>query len=212
MTTIVPKIHVIDDDDSVRQAVSRLLKAAGYEVQDYATAGEFLMAEIDQTHGCIVLDVRMPGPSGLELQTALVRNRSPLPVIFLTGHGDIRMSVRAMKAGAVDFLTKPVLKQELLAAVESALKLQARSLEQHRRGEFLRDCYATLTDREREIMAQVVDGRLNKQIATAMGIAERTVKAHRAQVMSKMQVDSLAELVKVAGMLEAEQPVTGGRV
>lgn len=211
MTTIVPKIHVIDDDDSIRQAVSRLLKAAGYDVQGYATSGEFLMTEMAPAPGCIVLDVRMPGPSGLELQTALVRNRSTLPIIFLTGHGDIRMSVRAMKAGAVDFLTKPVLKQELLTAVESALILQARMLDQHRRGEFLRECYAALTDREREIMAQVVDGRLNKQIATAMGIAERTVKAHRAQVMSKMQVDSLAELVKVAGMLEAEQTLPGVR-
>lgn len=211
MTTTVPKIHVIDDDDSVRQAVSRLLKAAGYEVQGYATSGEFLMTEMDSTPGCIVLDVRMPGPSGLELQTALVRKRSTLPIIFLTGHGDIRMSVRAMKAGAVDFLTKPVLKEELLAAVESALKTQARLLEQSRRLGYLRECYTALTDREREIMGQVVDGKLNKQIASAMGIAERTVKAHRAQVMSKMQVESLAELVRVAGMLEAEQVIPEDR-
>jgi len=204
MTENIPLIHVIDDDDSVRQAVMRLLKAAGYAVQGYATSGEFLLAEFADTPGCIVLDVRMPGPSGLELQAALSRRQSNLPVIFLTGHGDIRMSVQAMKAGAVDFLTKPVRRQELLAAVQNALGRQSKLLSQQHRTEHLRECYAALTDREREILAQVVQGKLNKQIAAAMGIAERTVKAHRAQVMAKMQVDSLAELVRVASQLEPD--------
>jgi FixJ family two-component response regulator len=202
MTEIVPIIHIIDDDDSVRKAVSRLLKAAGYAVQSYATSGEFMMAENLESPGCIVLDVRMPGPSGLELQSALARRGNGLPIIFLTGHGDIPMSVRAMKAGAVDFLTKPVQRQELLSAVQNALDRQAKHLSEQTRNQHIRECYATLTEREREIMAHVVEGKLNKQIAATMGIAERTVKAHRAQVMSKMQVDSLADLVRTASGLE----------
>lgn len=203
MTESVPIIHVIDDDDSVRKAVSRLLKAAGYAVQTYATSGEFVIAEPSNAPGCIVLDVCMPGPSGLELQSALARRGNCLPIIFLTGHGDIPMSVRAMKAGAVDFLTKPVKRQELLPAVQNALDQQAQLVEEHNRNQHIRECYATLTSREREIMAHVVAGKLNKQTAATIGIAERTVKAHRAQVMSKMQVNSLADLVRIANWLES---------
>jgi FixJ family two-component response regulator len=204
MTENSPLIHVVDDDDSVRKALSRLLKAAGYEAQGYANAGEFLLALPISTPGCIILDVRMPGPGGLELHTALNRQGNILPIIFLTGHGDIPMSVQAMKAGAVDFLTKPVQSQTLLAAVSNALEIQSRASQQQQRMDYLRNCYQSLTDREREIFRLVVQGKLNKQIGAQLGIAERTVKAHRAQVMQKMEVSSLADLVRVAGELQLE--------
>ncbi len=207
MTENSPLIHVVDDDDSVRKALSRLLKAAGYEAQGYANAGEFLLALPISTPGCIILDVRMPGPSGLELHTALNRQGSILPIIFLTGHGDIPMSVQAMKAGAVDFLTKPVQSQTLLAAVSNALEIQCRASQQQQRMDYLRNCYQSLTDREREIFRLVVKGKLNKQIGAQLGIAERTVKAHRAQVMDKMEVSSLADLVRVASELQLETKV-----
>lgn len=194
-------VHLIDDDDSLRKAVARLLQAAGYAVRSYSSAGEFLIADSGAAPGCIVLDVRMPGPSGLELQSALIRQGNRLPIIFLTGHGDIPMSVQAIKAGAIDFLTKPVQREPLLAAVENALEVYRQENQQQKRADFLRACYQSLSDREREIFRQVVQGRLNKQIASALGIAERTVKAHRSQVMEKMQVASLADLVRVAGEL-----------
>lgn len=198
MADDAPVVHLIDDDDSVRKAVSRLLKAAGHNVQIYANAGEFLLSLPAAAAGCVVLDVRMPGPSGLELHAAIKRLEHPLPVIFLTGHGDIPMSVQAIKAGAVDFLTKPVQRQALLAAVDQALATQRRFQEERQRLAHIRACYESLTDRERETFHQVVQGKLNKQIATQMGIAERTVKAHRAQVMEKMQVATLADLVRLA--------------
>jgi FixJ family two-component response regulator len=149
----------------------------------------------------------MPGPGGLELHTALNRQGNILPIIFLTGHGDIPMSVQAMKAGAVDFLTKPVQSQTLLAAVSNALEIQSRASQQQQRMDYLRNCYQSLTDREREIFRLVVQGKLNKQIGAQLGIAERTVKAHRAQVMEKMEVGSLADLVRVAGELHLETEV-----
>lgn len=198
MNEPLPVIHVIDDDDSVRKAVMRLLKAAGYDAQGYGNAGDFLLAPIPSGPGCIVLDVRMPGPSGLELHAALKKKGSNLPVIFLTGHGDIPMSVQAMKAGATDFLTKPVQSQTLLAAIANALAIQKQCSDQQQRTDYLRACYDSLTEREREIFQQVVQGKLNKQIGGLLGIAERTVKAHRAQVMEKMRVSSLADLVRVA--------------
>jgi FixJ family two-component response regulator len=198
MADDAPVVHLIDDDDSVRKAVSRLLKAAGHTVQSYANAGDFLLSLPSAAAGCVVLDVRMPGPSGLELHAALKRLEHPLPVIFLTGHGDIPMSVQAIKAGAVDFLTKPVQRQALLAAVDQALATQRTVQEERRRLAHIRACYESLTERERETFHLVVQGKLNKQIASQMGIAERTVKAHRAQVMEKMQVASLADLVRIA--------------
>lgn len=204
MTSSIPTIHVVDDDDSLRNALSRLLKAAGYSVRTYASSGDFMMAEITEDRGCIILDVRMPGPSGLELQSLLKRRSNSLPVIFLTGHGDIPMSVQAMKTGAVDFLTKPVQRHVLLSSVQNALD-QHDSLERvETRIRFIRECFGRLTAREREIFALVVAGKLNKQIAAQVGISERTVKAHRAQVMSKMQTNSLAELVRLAGELESD--------
>jgi FixJ family two-component response regulator len=204
MTDRGPVVHVVDDDDSVRTAVQRLLQAAGYDVRGYASAGEFLLGRSDRdAPGCVVLDVRMPGPSGLDLQEALARLEVPVPIVFLTGHGDIPTSVRAMKAGAVDFLTKPVSREALLAAVRSALGRDAEARAARARVHAWRSRYGSLTPREREVFAGVVAGKLNKQIAAELGTAERTVKAHRAQVMEKMQVASLAELVHVAEQLHA---------
>lgn len=205
MTSFVlekPIVHVVDDDDSLRKAVTRLLRAAGYDVCAYASAGEFALANRDNRRGCVLLDVRMPGPSGLDLQEALAREDEPLPVIFLTGHGDVPTSVRAMKAGAVDFLTKPIKRDVLLSAVRAAL---ARDMRVHTSREQLRDLrarFAKLTPREREVFDLVVEGRLNKQIAAELGMAERTVKAHRGQVMSKMQATSVAELVHLADQMQ----------
>jgi FixJ family two-component response regulator len=199
-----PIVHVIDDDDSLRKAVTRLLHAAGYDVRAYASAGDFALASREKNkRGCVLLDVRMPGPSGLELQEALAREDEPLPVIFLTGHGDVPTSVRAMKAGAVDFLTKPIKRDVLLNAVRAAL---ARDVRLHTSREQLRDIrmrFAKLTPREREVFDLVVAGRLNKQIAVELGMAERTVKAHRGQVMAKMQVTSVAELVHLADKMQS---------
>jgi FixJ family two-component response regulator len=204
MTGRNPIIHVVDDDDSVRTGVVRLLQAAGFEARGYASAGEFLLGRSDRNApGCVVLDVRMPGPSGLDLQEALARLKMPLPIVFLTGHGDIPMSVRAMKAGAVDFLAKPVSRDTLLASVRTALARDAETRAAREGLRLLRARYETLTPREREVFAGVVAGKLNKQIAADLGTAERTVKAHRAQIMGKMQVASVAALVHVADLLDA---------
>jgi RNA polymerase sigma factor (sigma-70 family) len=206
MTRLIPVIHVVDDDDSFRTAVTRLLRAAGYEVRSYPTAGEFLLARRDNTPGCLVLDVRMPGPSGLELQEAFGRRNDTLPIIFLTGHGDIPMGVRAMKAGAADFLTKPVQRRVLLHAVQNALARDGESRKAREQDGTLRARSETLTPREREVFDLVAAGKANKQIAAELGTSERTVKAHRAQVMRKMQVTSLAELVHVADRLQTPIP------
>lgn len=198
-----PVVHVVDDDDSLRKAVTRLLNAAGYDVRAYSSAGEFALAIRDNRRGCVLLDVRMPGPSGLDLQEALAREDEPLPVIFLTAHGDVPTSVRAMKAGAADFLTKPIKRDVLLNAVRTALARDARLHTSHEQLRDLRMRFEKLTPRERNVFELVVAGRLNKQIAAELGMAERTVKAHRAQVMAKMQVTSLAELVHVADRLHS---------
>jgi FixJ family two-component response regulator len=180
MTLPTPLIHVVDDDDSLRTAVIRLLRAAGYEVRGYPSAGAFLLARPAGTPGCVVLDVRMPGPSGLDLQEAFSERDDALPIIFLTGHGDIPMSVRAMKAGAVDFLTKPVQRDALLTAVKNALARDAEARKAREEVGELRSRYESLTASERAVFALVVVGKLNKQIAAELGTAERTVKAHRA--------------------------------
>jgi FixJ family two-component response regulator len=204
-----PVVHVVDDDDSARTAVVRLLGAAGHVARGYGSAGEFLMTVNDDAAGCLVLDVRMPGPSGLELQEALARRHSTLPVIFLTGFGDIPMSVRAIKAGAVDFLTKPVEREALIRAVRSALDRDARNRRSREQGRALRQKFDALTPRERDVFVRVVSGKLNKQIAADLGTAERTVKAHRAHVMEKLNVASVAELVHVAEQLKAATRIPG---
>jgi FixJ family two-component response regulator len=200
-----PIVHVVDDDDSLRKAVTRLLRAAGYDVRAYASAGDFALASRENNRrGCLLLDVRMPGPSGLDLQEALARKDEALPIIFLTAYGDIPTTVRAMKAGAVDFLTKPIKRDVLLTAVRTAL---ARDMRVHTSREQLRDLrarFAKLTPREREVFELVVEGRLNKQIAAELGMAERTVKAHRGQVMAKMQATSVAELVHLADKMQSD--------
>lgn len=187
-------IHVVDDDASLRQALVRLLEAAGFEARGYASAGDFLLQPVSDRPGCLLLDVRMPGPSGLDLQAALPAHRISLPVVFMTGFADVPTSVRAMKAGAVDFLEKPVQRQDLLDAVERALRrdrLQRRERFDMAR---LRERLVLLTARERAVLEQVVAGRLNKQIAAALDVSERTIKSLRAQGMDKLGVNSSAEL------------------
>ena len=201
MTQATATIHVVDDDESLRTALMRLLRAAGYEVRTYASAGDFLLNKPENAPGCMILDVRMPGPSGFELQEAIAKLDESLPIIFLSGHGDIPMSVRALKAGAVDFLTKPVRRETLLQAVRTALASSAERRATRELLHSLRSRYESLTPREREVFAQVVSGKLNKQIAAELGACERTVKAHRAHVMEKMQLTSLAELVHAADQL-----------
>jgi FixJ family two-component response regulator len=201
-------VHIVDDDKSLRTALSRLLRAAGFEVRVYASAGEYLIAETaNDGPGCLLLDVAMPGPSGLELQEALARREHALPIVFITGHGDIPMSVRAVRAGAVDFLTKPVKREALLPAIDAAI---ARDTERRTRQQQLRDLrsrYGALTPREREVFSQVVTGLLNKQIAGQMGCSIRTVKIHRARAMEKMRAGSLADLVRMAVALGITAPI-----
>lgn len=191
-------VHVVDDDERVRAALSRLFRAESFEVRTYGSAREFEERVTDGRGGCVVLDLNMPGISGLDLLDTLVRDPDALPVLFLTGHGDIPASVRAMRAGAVDFLTKPVDPDRLLAAVDAAL---ARDAEQRRhRGQIraIQSRFDELTPREKEVFDLLVTGMLNKQVGGALGTTERTVKAHRAQIMVKLRVKSVAELVQVA--------------
>jgi len=194
-----PVVHLVDDDEALRTALSRLLRAAGHEVRVYASAAEFLMARNAAMRGCLLLDVRMPGgPTGLELHQALVRQGETLPVVFLTGHGDIPMSVQAVKNGAFDFLTKPVRREDLLKTVTAALEAEQTSWQAGERRRDLLRREATLTPTEREVFRRVVAGQPNKMIAAELGCAERTVKAHRSQVMHKMAAASLPELVGMA--------------
>lgn len=190
-----PIVHLVDDDDSFRCALARLLKASRFMVEEYASAGEFILALPITGPGCLLLDLRMPGPSGLDLQNALARHANRLPIIFLTGHGDIPTSVRALKAGAVDFLTKPVQREILLAAIRNALESDATARTAHENDRALASRYEQLTPREQEVFALVVSGRMNKETAAELGMAERTVKLHRAHIMEKMGATSLAELV-----------------
>jgi FixJ family two-component response regulator len=196
MSTI---IYVVDDDLPFLTAISRLLRVAGYEVAAYQSARELLEhLPDDNTPGCILLDVRIPGQSGPELQDRLNRLGSLLPVIFLTGYGDIQTSVQAIKAGAEDFLTKPVSRDKLLDSIEGALARHKQMREKRGKLEALRDRVNLLTPRERQVFEQVVRGRMNKQIAHELGATERTIKAHRQRIMEKIDVQSVAELVLVA--------------
>lgn len=196
-----PVIHVVEDDASMRTAVMRLLRYAGFDAQAYSSAGEFLLTDRGDAPGCILLDVGLPGLSGMELQAALARNNDRAPVVFLTGRGDIAMSVRAMKAGAVDFLTKPVKREALLAAVNEALAQDANDRSRHEQINGLHERLRSLTLREREVFARVIQGRLNKQIADELGTSIRTVKHHRARVMEKMNARTLADLVRISDEL-----------
>ncbi|MCJ7442094.1 MAG: response regulator [Thermoanaerobaculaceae bacterium] len=196
-------IHVVDDDESLRTSLVRLLGAAGLEARGYGSTGEFLLQPPPDRPGCVLLDLRMPGPSGLELQAALKRQGVALPVIFLTGHGNVASSVRAMQAGAVDFLTKPVKRETLFEALRRALERDARERARREEAEQLRARFASLSSREREVVDSVACGKLNKQIARELGIAERTVKLHRASAMAKLAVGSSAELGRLAERLRA---------
>jgi FixJ family two-component response regulator len=196
-----PLVHVVDDDASLRTALLRLLRAAGLEARGYGSTGEFLLNPLPDRPGCLLLDLQMPGPSGLELQAALRRQGVPLPVIFLTGHADVASSVRAMRAGAVDFLTKPVQRDTLLEALRRALDRDARQRAARAEVDALRQRLALLTPREREVFDAVASGRLNKQIADDLEMAERTVKLHRARVMEKLSAGSPAELGRLAERL-----------
>lgn len=193
-------VHVIEDDESSRTASSRLLRSAGYAVRAYATGAEFL-AHPPTEAGCLVLDLRLPGPSGLDLQERLMAAENPLPIVFLTGHGDVRKTVRAMKAGAVDFLTKPVDAPLLLDAVARAIARDAEDRIVRRRQTDARARYGRLTPRERDVFSHLISGQLNKQIGFDLGIAERTIKIHRRQVLDKMEADSVADLVRMAADL-----------
>jgi FixJ family two-component response regulator len=196
-----PLIHVVDDDESLRTALLRLLQAAGLEACGYASTGDFLLQPPPDRPGCLLLDVRMPGPSGLELQAALQRLGCALPVIFLTGYADVAAGVQAMKAGAMDFLAKPVERRTLLKAVGRALARDAQRRAARAEAAELQARFAALTPRERAVFDLIVAGKLNKQIAEVLGIAERTVKAQRAQLMAKLEVGSAAELGRLAEQL-----------
>lgn len=196
-----PVLLVVDDDESVRRSLARLLTAAGYDVETFPSAAELLAREPLTGPGCLILDVRLPGLSGLDLHAWLRSRGLEKATVFVSGHGDVPTSVRAMKDGAVDFLTKPVNDVQLLEAIERALERDRWQREEHAELNELRRRVAALTPREREVCAVVVTGRLNKQIAAMLGMSVKTVKVHRARVMAKMQVDSVAELVRIVDRL-----------
>jgi FixJ family two-component response regulator len=204
-------VYVVDDDAPFRRAVARLLRALGYEVALYESADQLLKAPPGPQTGCILLDVRMPGLSGPELQARLAEMRHPLPIVFLTGHGDVPTGVRAIKSGAEDFLQKPVSKQTLIEAIERALARYEEKRELAMQLDAMRALVGTFTPREREVFALIVRGKLNKQIAHALGTSERTIKAHRSAVMQKLKVRSLAEAVTIAERLGMLAAVDGGR-
>ena len=199
-------VFVVDDDASIREAIQSLVNLAGLRVETFATAQEFLRNQRPDLPGCVVLDVELPGLSGLDLQRELTAHGVKLPIIFISGHGDIPMSVRAMKAGASEFLTKPFRDQDLLEAIEQALEHDRAARQQSREIAQLRELFEALTSREREVMSLVVAGWLNKQIGFELGISEITVKIHRGRVMSKMGAQSLADLVRMAQRLELPTP------
>jgi FixJ family two-component response regulator len=197
-----PVVFIIDDDASVRDALEDLLRSVGLAVESFASTQEFLQSKRPDAPGCIVLDVRLPGPSGLEFQRTLMKSKILLPVIFISGHGDISMSVQAIKAGAIDFLTKPLHEQKLLDAIQTGIERdRARRAEETDVAQ-LKERFATLTPREQEVLLIVVTGRPNKQIAADLKLSEMTVKIHRSQTMRKMRAKSLVDLVRMADMLK----------
>jgi len=199
-------VFVVDDDAPMRESLKNLIRSVGLRVELFASAQEFLRSKRPDLPSCLVLDVRLPGLSGLDLQKRTADAGIEIPIVFITGHGDIPMSVRAMKAGAVEFLTKPFRDQDLLDAIQQALERDSKARDQRAALEKVRSRFASLTSREREVMKRVVAGLLNKQIGAELGTSETTVKIHRHQVMEKMGAGSLAELVRMADRLEILVP------
>jgi FixJ family two-component response regulator len=208
--TTAPLIHIVDDDESMRKALQRLLAEGGYQTCAYGSTGEFLLQPLPDREGCLLLDVCMPGPSGLELQSALQRRNAGLPVIFLTGHADVASSVKAMKAGAVDFLEKPVEPEVLFAAIHRALEQRESGRARRAADEGLRRRLDLLTPQQREVFERIVVGKLNKQIAHELGISERTVKTRRAEIMERLDADSVSELGRQAEQLRRLSKGDGG--
>ena len=204
--SVLPIVFIVDDDVSVRESLELLLGHEGWRAETFASAQEFLDRPRTRVPSCLVLDISLPGLNGLELQKRVAIERRDMPIIFITGYGDVPKTVQAMKAGAVEFLTKPLEDEMLLEAVRQALERSRAALSREAEIEELQNCYASLTPRERQVMALVVSGLLNKQIGGELGISEITVKAHRGQAMQKMKAGSLADLVRMAAKLAAARP------
>jgi FixJ family two-component response regulator len=206
MSQATPIVFVVDDDISVRESLELLIRCAGWQPELFSSAAEFLARPRTLVPSCLILDISLPGLNGLDLQKRVAVDRPDMPIIFITGHGDVPSTVQAMKAGAVEFLLKPFTDDVLLAAIRQAIDRSSVLLSRETDMRQIRDCYASLTSREQQVLALVVSGLLNKQIGSHLGISEITVKAHRGKVMQKMKADSLADLVKIAAKLRIARP------